>query len=88
MAELISGEHHDLYNIKENLNEILSLLNDADIEYKGLFLNAESGFDSKKCRDILEGKEIIVNIKENPRNEDSKHEKYFDPELYKRKFKI
>ena len=88
MGKPISGEHHDLYNIEETLEDILGLLNDADIECKGLFLNADSGFDGKKFRDILDKKEIIGNIKENPRNGDTKHEKYFDTELYKRRFKI
>ncbi len=88
MGEPISGEHHDLYKIEETLEEILSLLSNAEIECKGLFLNADSGFDSKKCRAILAKKEIIANIKENPRNGDTKHEKYFDSELYKRRFKI
>ncbi|MDV3567985.1 hypothetical protein CMU71_13880 [Elizabethkingia anophelis] len=43
MGESISGEHHDLYKIEETLEEILSLLSDADIECKGLFLNANLG---------------------------------------------
>ncbi|HIB8192836.1 TPA: transposase [Elizabethkingia anophelis] len=88
MGEPISGEHHDLYKIEETLEEILSLLSDADRECKGLFLNADSDFDNKKCRDILEKKEIIPNIKENLRNGDTKNEKYFDYELYTRRFKI
>ena len=37
----------------------------AGIEHKGLFLNADAGFDSKSVRDFLESKEIIVNIKKN-----------------------
>jgi len=88
MGKPISGEHHDLYNIEETLEEIVALLDASDIEVKGLFLNADSGFDSKKLRDILYKKEIIGNIKENPRNGDTKNEKYFDNELYKRRFKI
>ena len=88
LGEPISGEHHDIYNIEETLEDILGLLNESDIECKGLFLNADSGFDSKKLRDILEKKEIIGNIKVNPRNGDTKYERYFDPELYKRRFKI
>lgn len=84
MGKPMSGEHHDLYNIEE----IFDLLNAADIEVKGLFLNADSGFDSKKFRDTLCRKEIIGNIKENPRNGDTKIQKYFDNELYKRRFKI
>lgn len=33
-------------------------------------------------------KEMIANIKENPQNGNTEHEKYFDSELYKRRFKI
>ncbi len=86
MGEPVSGERHDLYQIEETLEEIFVLLDEADIEYKGLFLNADSDFDGKKCRDILEKKEMIANI--NPRNGNTEHEKYFDSELYKRRFKI
>lgn len=81
MGKPISGEHHDLYNIEDTLEDIFGLLDAADIECKGLFLNADSGFDSKKLRDILDKKEIIGNIKENPRNGDAKNEKYFDNEI-------
>jgi hypothetical protein len=88
MGKPISGEHHDIYNIEDTLEDIFGLLDDADIECKGLFLNADSDFDSKKFRDMLDKKEIIGNIKENPLNGDTKNEKYFDNELYKRRFKI
>ena len=37
----------------------------AGIEYKGLFLNTDAGFDSKSVRDFLESKEFIANIKKN-----------------------
>ncbi|MCS4303047.1 hypothetical protein [Chryseobacterium sp. BIGb0232] len=41
-----SGEHHDLYEIENVLEEIIYYLNHAEIEYKDLFINADSGFDS------------------------------------------
>ncbi|RMZ59971.1 hypothetical protein D1632_10255 [Chryseobacterium nematophagum] len=63
-------------------------MNEANIECKDLFLNADSGVDSKKFRDIPEKKGIIGKIKENPCNGDTKHEKYFDTDLYKRRYKI
>lgn len=88
LGEPLSGEHHDLYNIEATLETILSLLQEADIEHEGLFLNADSGFDSKKFREILEKKEMIGNIKTNPRNGSTEYDKYFDNELYKRRFKI
>ena len=75
-----AGNHNDLYKIEEVLKEILALLEEAGIEHKGLFLNADAGFDSKSLREFLESKEIIANIKPNPRNGEQpdyyKHEKY------------
>ncbi|REC64051.1 hypothetical protein DRF65_00275 [Chryseobacterium pennae] len=41
-----SGEYYDLYEIENVLEEIISYLNHAEIEYKGLFINTDSGFDS------------------------------------------
>ena len=82
-----TGNHNDLYEIEEVLKEILALLEEAGIEHKGLFLNADAGFDSKSLRDFLESKEIIANIKPNPRNGEQP-DVYFDEELYKNRFKI
>lgn len=70
------------------MEEILALLEKDTIDHKGLFLNANAGFDSKKCRDFLEKKEITANIKSNPRNGNNETEHYFDKKLYKRRFKI
>ena len=82
-----AGNHNDLYEIEEVLKEILALLEEAGIEHKGLFLNADAGFDSKSLREFLESKEIIANIKPNPRN-GKQPDVYFDEELYKNRFKI
>ena len=79
--------HNDLYEIEEVLKEILALLEEAGIEHKGLFLNVDAGFDSKSLREFLESKEIIANIKPNPRNGEQP-DVYFDEELYKNRFKI
>ncbi|NAW50494.1 hypothetical protein GNY06_03535, partial [Elizabethkingia argentiflava] len=58
-----SGDHHDLYQIEGSLKEILSLLSEAEIDHKGLFLNADTGFDSENLRQMLEKEKIIANIK-------------------------
>jgi len=60
-----AGNHNDLYKIEEVLKEILALLEEAGIEHKGLFLNADAGFDSKSLREFLESKEIIANEQAN-----------------------
>lgn len=84
-----SGEHHDLYEIEHVLQDILSLLSHAEIEHKGLFLNADSGFDSEYLRKLLEKEEIMGNIKVNRRSsKTTDNDHYFDDELYKNRFKI
>ena len=83
-----AGNQNDLYEIEEVvLKEILALLEEAAIEHKDLFLNADVGFDSKSLREFLESKEIIANIKPNPQNGEQP-DVYFDEELYKNRFKI
>jgi len=54
-----------------------------EISYKGLFLNADSGFDSENLRHKLEMEEIMGNIKINPRNGKTVNTDYcFDEKLY------
>ena len=55
--------------------------------HKGLFLNADAGFDSKSLREFLESKEIITNIKPNPRNGEQP-DVYFDENLQKNRYKM
>lgn len=52
---------------------------------KGLFLNADAGFDSQELRNIGKQKEIEANIAVTPRNGacQSEQYQYFDEELYK-----
>jgi transposase len=83
------GQHHDLFQIQVLFNEICTLLKEADIDLKGLFLNADPGFDSADFVAACEKEEIIANVKENPRNSANQEpEPYengthiFDGELY------
>ena len=89
------GQHHDLYQIKELFEELCQLLKEAGIELEGLFLNADPGFDSESFRQACEEKDIIANVKPNPRNsskidlepyESGTH--IFDEELYKDRYVI
>ena len=70
-------------------DEICALLKAAGIDLKGLFLNADPGFDSADFVAACEKEEIIANVKKNPRNsakseplvyENGTH--VFDGELY------
>lgn len=84
------GEHNDLYDIEALFEELTSVLELAGIDSRGLFLNADAGFDSDVFRKVCSEKEIEANIKENPRNKKGSalHFRYFDEELYRRRIKI
>lgn len=83
------GQHNDLYNIKELFEELCQMLIKSGIDIKGLFLNADAGFDSQELRQICKDKEIHPNIDVNPRNNKSENQSteylYFDEKLYKRR---
>jgi transposase len=80
-----AGQHHDLFNIQTLFEELCTMLTQAGIKIKGLFLNADAGFDSQELRTICKQKEIEANIAVNPRNGTCQNEQYqyFDEELYK-----
>lgn len=84
-----SGEHNDLYEIGELFDELVSVLQDAGIESRWLFINADPGFDSDSFRTACNEKEMEANVKENSRNKKrSESYQYFDEQLYKRRTKI
>jgi transposase len=84
-----AGQHHDLFQIQTLFNEICLLLKQAGLNLKGLFLNADPGFDSGDFRKACEKEEIMANVKPNPRNQASQPTQayqsgthIFDEELY------
>jgi hypothetical protein len=79
------GQDHDLFNIQTLFEELCTILTKSGIEIKGLFLNADAGFDSQAFRDTCKNKEIEANIAANPRNGtvQTVDYQYFDEELYK-----
>ncbi len=82
----ISGNHHDLFDIKEHFNEIIAMAKECNIELSYLFMNADAGFDDKNFREYLESLFIEANIDFNKRNGSNQdREEYFDEELYKKR---
>lgn len=89
ITDPISGQHHDLSDIKKHFNQLLDWLCSADIQHKGLFLNADAGFDSQEFRTLLLQKDIEANIDFNHRNNlNGDRFEYFDELLYKNRFVI
>ncbi len=90
MATPQEGQHHDLYEIQTLFGQLIQLLQAAGVEVKGVFLNADPGFDSNAFRQACQQQEIQANIKANPRSgkEETAEQVYFDEELYKRRVVI
>ena len=86
----MSGEHHDVFEIKENLTKMVATLQRAGIATEGLFLNGDAGFDAQKMHEICEQHGIVVNIARNEKNRMNPNTKSypFDSQLYEERFAI
>lgn len=62
------GQRHDSFQIQELFDEICALLKEAGLDLRGLFLNADPGFDSVAFEAACAKEEIIANVKQNPPN--------------------
>lgn len=62
------GQHHDLFQLQALFDEMCQLLKQAGIDLKGLFLNADPGFDSADFRAACAREDSIANVKANARN--------------------
>lgn len=90
VSESQCGEHNDLYDISKLFKEMIAVLEQAAINCKGIFVNADPGFDSQELKDTCAENEIELNVKPNKRNQKQQGDTftYFDDELYKRRTKI
>lgn len=88
-AKPLGGNHNDLYQIEEQLNEMIDQLTQMGIPIDGLFLNADGGFDSKDFREILDRHGIILNAPQNRRNKSNvDSDILLDEEMYKERFVV
>lgn len=61
LSSPVADNHHDLYDIKDRLDEPFSTLSKARIPVDGLFVNADAGSDSASFRDKCFEYGIIAN---------------------------
>ena len=82
-----AGNQHDLFEIQPLVSQLGAVLEEAGIRVRGLFVNADPGFDSVAFRSYCVQEEIEVNIKSNPRTgqKESTDYQYVDDELYQRR---
>ena len=83
----LSGEHHDNYNLLDEFKGMLKNIQSSQIAIPGLFLNADSSFDTIDFRNLCAQYEIFDNIAHNKRN-GYQCNSFFDELLYKQRFVI
>ncbi len=90
MSEPQAGNHNDVYEIRTLFEQMCNLLETAGILLKGVFMNADAGFDVEELRQVCAERQIEANIAGNARNSNVLPEayEYFDDELYKERFVI
>lgn len=86
----VSGNHHDLFDIKKMVFKITQTLEAANIAIDGLFMNADAGFDAQELRNLCEQLDILPNCDINKRNAQNLDENdyYFDSQLYTERFAV
>lgn len=88
-SEVISGNHHDVFEIEKQLDMMLEDIKKSNILTDYLFINADAGFDAQELRNFCIKKDLFANIDFNKRNGNvSDREEIFDEKLYKRRFVI
>lgn len=88
LSNPVAGNHHDLYRIEETLDELFSTIQKAGINLDGLFINADSGFDSKEFRSTCDKYGIIANVDFNVRNGNTDNDYLLDEVLYNERYSI
>lgn len=89
MSIPVSGNHNDLFEIEICMTKIVKDLEEAELNVNGLFMNADTGFDSKGFREFCEGEGIFANIDFNKRNsKNTDYDYLMDEELYKERFSV
>ncbi len=88
-SDPIAGNHNDAFNLVKTFQKMIRKVQSATIPVKGLFLNADSGFDTSDFRSYCYVNEIFDNIDHNKRNGNScESNTIFDELLYKTRFVI
>jgi len=88
MSKPVAGNHNDLFEIEKQFDEIIMTLDQATIDVKGLFINADAGFDAQNVRDKCLSRGIISNICPNKRNSKIDSDHLLDEKLYKERYAI
>ena len=90
ISDCIDGNHHDSFEIVDNMQKMIESMDKQAIDYHLSHLNADSGFDVKAFLVFLEKHKMTANIKQNKRNTKKKDQeyRYMSDYIYQNRFKI
>lgn len=89
IGEVQAGNHHDLFDIITQFKRLVTWCVGAGISLKGVLVNMDKGFDSKRLRRFCFRHGMIPNVKENVRNRKKPkrgRKRQFEEEAYKNRF--
>lgn len=90
-TNIVGGNHNDQYELTENLRQLFKDLTALSLSVRGSLFNMDAGFDTRAVRKLCFNRQVIPNIKENPRNRKTAkrgRKRFFDAEAYARRFCI
>ena len=77
ISDCIDGNHHDSFNLLEQVEILLETIKKSEIDLRSSHLNADAGFDVKNFIETIEQKhQIIANIPKNRRNRKKSLQEY------------
>lgn len=88
-TDIIAGNHHDAFNLKEELQDAFKAIKRLGVSIAGAFFNADSGFDTLDARKACFNHHVIPNIAQNKRNRKTAkrgRKRLFNPTIYKNRF--
>ena len=88
-TDLIAGNHNDAYNLKPHLQAAFKLMKRLGLDIQGAYFNADKAFDTKDARKTCFNHGLVPNIDENKRNRKAVkrgRKRFFDADVYKRRF--
>ncbi|UOY05731.1 IS5 family transposase [Muricauda sp. SCSIO 64092] len=88
MSESVAGNYNDLHDIEVHAEEVFATLDDAGIATDGLFVNGDSGFDSRGFRTACAKRGVVPNVPYNQRGKEVDRDEPFDEKLYGERYSV
>jgi hypothetical protein len=86
---IIAGNHNDSFNLKPHLQAAFKQMKRLGLSLRGVYFNADAGFDTRDARKTCFNYGLIPNIPENKRNRKTPkrgRNRLFNAEVYNRRF--